>query len=292
MKTQSLQDAMVDRFKLQERYKTKFKADAAKALEQNTRIAAGKDNIIALEVDDKDAAFAADMANGYVVELRKLMGRLALTEAQQRRAFFANKVQEARAELAEADKALRATGVNASTLKTSPLAAVEVVAKLKGAITAQEIKIGGMRGYLTESAPEVKQALVELGTLQGQLAKAEKDEPASASGRLEGGYVERFREYKYKETLFEMFVKQYELARVDEAREGAVIQVIDSAQPPVRKSKPKKAQITLIAALAAGFALLLFVFIRQALRNAVRDQETAGKLAQLKASWRHALGKA
>lgn len=291
MKTQSLQDAMVDRFKLQERYESKFKLDARKALEQNTRIAAGKDNIIALEVDDKDAAFAADMANGYVVELRQLMGRLALTEAQQRRAFFANKVQEAKAELAEADKALRATGVNASTLKTSPLAAVEVVAKLKGAITAQEIKIGGMRGYLTESAPEVKQALVELGTLQSQLAKAEKDEPASASGRLEDGYVERFREYKYKETLYEMFVKQYELARVDEAREGAVIQVIDPALPPEQKSKPKKALISAMASLGGGFFIFIFVFLRQYLRNARKDQETSEKLEQLRVSWRKAFGR-
>jgi hypothetical protein len=122
-----------------------------------------------------------------------------------------------------------------------------------------------MRGYLTESAPEVKQALVELATLRSQLAKAEKDEPAAVSGRLEDTYVERFREYKYKETLYEMFAKQYELARVDEAREGAVIQVIDPAQPPEKKSQPKKALIAIIATLAAGFALLLFVVVRQAL---------------------------
>jgi capsule polysaccharide export protein KpsE/RkpR len=276
---------------LQERYEKKFKTDARRALFENTKIQAGKDSIIQLEVDDKDPDFAAEMANGYVSELRKLMGRLSLTEAQQRRAFFENKIIEAKTELAQADKSLRSTGISASTLKSSPLAAVEVVAKLKGAITAQEIKIGGMRGYLTESAPEIKQALVELNILRNQLTKAEKDDPTLSVGRLEDSYVERFRDYKYKETLYEMFAKQYELARVDEAREGAVIQVIDPAQTPERKTKPIKALIVATSTFAACFALLLFVFIRQALRNLSQDAEYAQKMAALKASWRKAFGR-
>ena len=290
LKTQSIQDAMVDRFKLQERYDTKFKVDARKALLDNTKITAGKDSIIQLEVDDKVPRMAADMANAYVAELKKLMTRLSMTEAQQRRAFFENKIHEAKTDLAEADKALRSTGINANTLKSSPLAAVEVVAKLKGAITAQEIKISGMRGYLTEAAPEIKQAMVELATLRAQLSKAEQNDPAP-TGKLEDTYIERFRDYKYRETLYEMFAKQYELARVDEAREGAYIQVIDPAQSPEKKSKPKKALVAIVATLAAGFALLLFVFVRQALRNSTKDEETASKLAQLKTAWRRALGK-
>ena len=291
LKTQSIQDAMVDRFKLQERYDEKYKVDARKELLANTKITAGKDTIIQLEVDDKDPRTAADMANAYVAELKKLMTRLSMTEAQQRRAFFENKIHEAKTDLAEADKALRSTGINANTLKSSPLAAVEVVAKLKGAITAQEIKISGMRGYLTEAAPEIKQAMVELATLRAQLSKAEQNDPAP-TGKLEDTYIERFRDYKYRETLYEMFAKQYELARVDEAREGAYIQVIDPAQPPERKAKPKKALVAVITTLAAGFALLLFVFVRQALRNGTKDEETANKLTTLRLSWRKALGKA
>ena len=165
----------------------------------------------------------------------------------------------------------------------------------KAQITAQEVKVGAMRGYLAETAPDFKQAMTELANLRAQLAKQDKDE---AKGVSEGGaagqgdYISRYREFKYHETLFELFAKQYELAKVDEAREGAVIQVLDAAQPPERKSKPKKALIAIIATLASGFALLLFVFIRQALRNGAKDEETAGKLTQLKTSWRRALGKA
>jgi tyrosine-protein kinase Etk/Wzc len=289
LKSQSVLNAMVDRFKLQERYEIKLKTDARKELLENTKIQAGKDSIIQLEVDDKDPVFAAELANGYVSELQKLMSRLSLTEAQQRRAFFENKLVEAKAELALSDRALRSTGISASTLKSSPLAAVEIVARLKGVITAQEIKIGGMRGYLTESAPEVKQALVELTILRDELAKAEKDDPTLSVGRLEDSYVERFRDYKYKETLYEMFAKQYELARVDEAREGAVIQVIDVAQTPELKTHPKKAVIAIIATISTGFVLLLFVFVRQAIRNSSQDSESAKKLVSIQASWRRAL---
>ncbi len=91
--------------------------------------------------------------------------------------------------------------------------------------------------------------------------------------------------------MFELFAKQFEIAKVDESREGAIIQILDAAQPPERKSKPKKAFIAIIATLAAGFSLLFFVLIRQALNNASKDQESANKLNYLKASWKKAIGK-
>ncbi len=81
------------------------------------------------------------------------------------------------------------------------------------------------------------------------------------------------------------------MARVDESREGAVIQVLDAAQAPERKSKPQKATITMVATLATGFALLLFVFIRQAFRGAAQVPESAEKLARLQGAWRTALGR-
>ncbi|OYU31459.1 MAG: lipopolysaccharide biosynthesis protein [Comamonadaceae bacterium PBBC2] len=288
LKSASIQDGLVERFKLQERYDKKFKVDTRKELENNTKIAAGKDGIISVEFDDRDPQFAADVANGYVQELRKLMGRLALTEAQLRRTFFEGKLQETKDALAQADQELRATGINASSLKSSPVAAVEVVARVKAGIVAQEVKIGAMRGYMTESSPEVKQAMVELSALRAQLTSAEKAEPQEAG---QSNYVERYRNFKYQETLFELFAKQYELARVDEGREGSVVQVVDVAQPPEKKSKPKKALIALLATVGTGFLLLIFVFVRNAIRNASQTTETQSKLAQINASLRKALGK-
>ncbi len=288
LKSVSLQDALIDRFKLSDRYDAKFKSETRVELTSNIRIVSGKDGLIALEVDDKDPQFAADLANAYVEELRNLLGRLAVTEAQQRRLFFEKQLQITKENLANADLALKSSGINSSVLKSSPPSAIEAVARLKGGISVQEVKLGSMRNYLTENAPEFKQALNELASLRTQLAKAEKDEPASKDA---SDYVSRYREFKYQETMFELFAKQFELAKVDESREGAVIQVLDVAQPPERKAKPKEALIAIIAALTSGFALLLFVFVRSAFKNAAQDESTQLKISSLQSSWSKALGK-
>ena len=289
MKSNSVQDALIERFKLDERYQAKFKEDARAALTGSTRATSGKDGLITVQIDDKDPKFAAELANAHVDELQKLLARLAVTEAQQRRAFFEKQLGQVKEKFTEAEQALRATGVSSSVLKSNPTSALAAVAGLKAQVTAQEVKVGAMRGYLADTAPDFKQAMTELANLRAQLAKQEKDEPAAAAGQ--GDYVAKFREFKYQETLFELFARQFEMAKVDESREGAVIQVLDAAQPPERKSKPKKALIAIIATLAAGFALLLFVFIRQALRNANQDPESAQKLSALQTSWRKAIGR-
>jgi tyrosine-protein kinase Etk/Wzc len=287
MKSVSVQDALIERFKLVEKYEAKLKTDARMALTGSARIASGKDGLISVEVDDKDPKFAADLANAHVDELRNLLARLAVTEAQQRRMFFEKQLQITKENFTKADLALKSSGINSSVLKSSPASAVEAVARLKAGISVQEVKLGTMRNYLTESSPDFKQALSELASLKAQLAKAEKEEPAS-QGKTD--YVARYREFKYQETMFELFAKQFELAKVDESREGAVIQVLDIAEPPERKAKPKKAMIAIIAILASGFALLLFVFVRSALKNASQDEETKLRMAALKGSWRRAFG--
>ena len=287
MKSVSVQDALIERFNLIEKYETKLKSVARLALSGSVRIASGKDGLISVEVDDKDPKFAADLANAHVEELRNLLGRLAVTEPQQRRMFFEKQLQITKENLAKAEVALKSSGINSSALKSSPSSAVEAVARLKAGISVQEVKLGSMRNYLTESAPEFKQALSELASLKMQLAKAEKEEPAAQSS---SDYVARYREFKYQETMFELFAKQFELAKVDESREGAVIQVLDVAEPPDRKAKPNKAMIAVFAALASGLALLLFVFIRSALNGASQNQETQQRISSLQASWKKSLG--
>ena len=292
LKSRSVQDALIDRFKLLDRYETKFRDDARNTLGTNAQIASGKDGLITIDVSDKDPTFAAQLANAHVEELGKLLNRLAVTEAQQRRLFFEKQLTNAKDNLVKAEQALKASGVNSSALKASPGAAVEGMAKLKAGITVQEIKLASMRGYLTESAPDFKQAQTELAAMRAQMTRAEREEPA-ATGANDGDsdYIARFRDFKYHETLFELFAKQYEMARIDESREGAVIQVLDAAQSPERKSKPKKAQIAMLTTLAVGFALLLFVFIRQALRGAAQFPESAQKLSRLRLAWAKALGR-
>ena len=293
VQSRSVQDALIDRFNLKERYDKELKEDARKVLEKKVNATAGKkDGLIVVQVDDTDPEFAATLANAHVEELRKLMARLAVTEAQQRRLFFEKQLEDVKTKLISAEQALKATGVNAGTLKTSPAAAVAELASLKAAITGQEIKLANLRSILTDKAPELKLALVELAALKEQFNKAQSKE-ANVSNTTAGQdqYIGRYRDYKYFETLFEIFSKQYELARVDESREGAVIQVVDAAIAPERKSKPKKALIAILTTLAAGFVLLLWVFVRNAFKSAATNPETADKLAQIKQGWWRAWGR-
>ena len=285
LKSRSVADPLIERFNLVQRYQAKLHDDARKALEASVRISSGKDGLITVEVDDHDPKVAADMANAYVEELGRLMSRLSLTEAQQRRAFFEKQLSDAKTNLTRAEQALKSSGVNLSALKSSPEAVVTAVAQLQAQIAAQEVKVASMRGYLTESAPDFKQALTELAAIRSQLARAARSEPRPAQG-VDADYVARFRDYKYYETLFELFAKQFELAKVDESREGSLIQVVDVAQVPERKSKPKKALIAVIASLASGFLLLLFVFVRSALRKARQDPRVAERLTVISQSLR------
>lgn len=289
MKSVSIQDALIERFKLMERFQSKVKEDARQTLARSTQILLGKDGLISVEVDSTDPQFAADLANAYVEELQRIMGRLAMTEAQMRRQFFQKQLAQAKDNLTKAEQALRSAGVTRSTTKLALSSAVESVVRLKAMIFAQELKLANMRSYLAESSQDFKVAMNDLATYKAQLAKAEQEDPANAS-TSSNDYVSRYRDFKYHETLFDLFAKQYELARVDESREGATIQVLDVAQPPERKSKPKKAVIAMVATLAAGFILLLWVFARQAMRNASSSPETSAKMQALRAGWRRALG--
>jgi len=263
LKTQSILDDMVNEFNLQERYKSEYREDARKELINNTKFQTGKESIISIEVEDKDPIVAAEMANGYVVQLKKLMSKLSLNEAQQRREFFENKVIETKIELEKSDKLLRATGIKETVIKSSPAAAIEIVAKIRGSITSQEVKINGMKGYLSINSPDMKQALLELNVLKSQLKIAEKNEIKIDYGKIEDSYVERYRDYKYKEALYELFSKQYELARVDESREGSVIQVIDPAKIPERKIKPKRGIIAIVITILTLLSIITYKLLEK-----------------------------
>ena len=289
LKGESVANGLIDRFGLVARYEVDYKVDARKTLDNLSRITSGKDGLITIEVDDKDPVFAAQLANGFVTEFDRLLDRLAITDAQQRRVFFEKQLQDTKAKLDKAEMALQSSGVNGTAFKVSPEAAIKATAEVQALVAAQEVQLASMRAYLTESAPEFKQGLTTLAALRTQLSQLEKSSPAPSAA--EADYVARYRDLKYFETLFEAFSKQYEMAKVDEAREGSNTQVVDPALPPERKSKPKKGLVAVITAVAAGFLFLLFVFIRQSWQQAAADPEVQHKVFRLQRAWSRAVGR-
>jgi uncharacterized protein involved in exopolysaccharide biosynthesis len=240
-----------------------------------------KDGIISIDVDDHDPKRAADIANAFVEELRNLSNTLAIGEAAQRRLFFETQLRQTKDSLTKSELALRGSGISEAALKTMPQSAVEALARLKAQITAQEIKLASMRMFMTDSNPQFRLAIQELTALRTELSKAEQSDTAKAAGNG-AEYIAKYRDFKYHETLFELMAKQYELARIDEAREGAVIQVVDAAQPPERKSKPKDTLVTISTTLAAFLLTLIFVFARRALQKLEGNSESAEKLRRFR----------
>lgn len=272
MQSTTAANRMIDKFELLKVYDEDYRVDAQRDLEKNSRFSVGKkDGLITIEVDDKSPQRAADIANEYVDELRRMTSVLAVSEAQQRRVFFEHQLQQSRDQLVRAQQALQASGFNQGALRAEPKASAEAYARLKAEVTASEVRLQTLRGSLSDNAVEVQQQLATLNALRAQLARLEQAN-AGAGGP---DYIGKYREFKYQETLFELFSRQYEMARVDESREGALIQVVDPATPPEKKSKPKRAYIAVGATLAALLLLVVYVLTRHFWRAAAAGRGTS-----------------
>lgn len=256
MQSATVSDRLIDRFRLMEVYDEEFRSVTRRTLLTKASITAGKkDGLIVIEVDDHDAQRAAEIANAYVEELRLTTNTLAIGEAQQRRKFFEQKLEETKTRLTDAQVALQESGFSAGVLRAEPKVAADGYARLRAELTAAEVRLQTMRRSLADTAPEMQQQQAHLGALRGELAKLEKQDSGTTS--RDAGYIGRYRDYKYQETLFDLYAKQFEMARLDESREGALIQVVDVATAPDRKTKPKRGLIALGVAALAGVLLSL-----------------------------------
>ena len=299
LKSRSVADSIIERFELMRIYDSKYLVDARKELAGNSSIAVSRDGVITLEVEDKDPKRAADMANAYVEVLRGLTVTLAVSEAGQRRLFFEGQLKRAKNDLISAEAELMKFTQESGLVNPQGQIGLSVAAAaaLRAQIAAKEIQLYAMRSFATESNPDLKRAQQELSGLQTELAKMERNAtsgkgdvmvPFGKAPSIGLEYVRRFRDMKYYETLFEVLAKQYEIARIDEAKDATLIQVLDKAVEPERKSRPKRALIVILAALAAGFLAVLLAFIREAAEKARGDPKRGQQIAVLR---RYLLGK-
>ncbi|MEY4316905.1 MAG: hypothetical protein RI902_713 [Pseudomonadota bacterium] len=290
MQSETLQNEVIKKLDLQERYSAKTLVDTRNALKGTVKIAADKKaGLITIEADDKDPEFAAKLANIHVEELRNLMGRLAVTDAQQRRVFYDQAISKTQAELAEAEANFRSAREKSGMQVTAVIAesGVRASAELRGQIAAKEVQMQAMSRFATPQNPDVQRLGSELGALRAQLSKIEQgsgvDDKTSPIQQLA---VKAFRDIKAREAMMGVLVAQYESARVDESKEGPLIQQVDVAVAPERKSKPKRAIVVLVAAFAGFFLGVLVAFVRRAIRNAASSPEGGAQMAKLKEAWR------
>jgi len=292
-RSRTVEDAVIQRFGLMARYRKKRMADVRKKFEDRTTVVLGtKDGLIRITVRDRDAKLAASIANGYVEELRKLSATLAITEASQRRLFFQQQLLEAKNDLGTAEEAMKSTQHSTGVLQIDSQAKslIEAGAMLRAQVVAKQVQIQSMRSFATDDNPELVMAKQQLGALQAQLEKLtgsaqEVNSFIVPKGKVpEAGmeYLRRFRELKYRETVYELIAKQFELAKLDEARQGSIVQVMDIAVPPDKKSFPPRAIIVVLVTLIALVIAVLCTFACERWALAKRNPEQYRRIQVLR----------
>lgn len=294
LKSRTVEDGMVRQFNLMQEYHSHFVSDARKAFENHVTVEGnGKDGLIHISVDDRDPKRAAQLANGYVEQYRHLSEHLAVTEAGQRRLFFEQQLEQAKNNLANAEEAMkvaeRKTGL--IQLDSQARALIESAASLRAQITAKEVQVESLRTYATDENSQLVQAQQELSSLRAQLAKlggaggdAATDLIISKGQVTAAGieYVRKLRDVKYYEAIFDILARQFEVAKLDEAKQGAVIQVVDAAVPPERRSSPKRAMIVIVSTAVGLLIGVITALITEAKRRARNDANLLRKLSALR----------
>ena len=300
LKSDSVVHALDARFDLKNHYEVKSFEALRKTLPSFVRIASDKKSgVISVEVDDKTPQFAADLANAHSTELMKVLSRLAVSEAQQRRVFYEQQLKDTKEHLIKAEQDLRAVQEKSGVIVLDKQAEALIggAAQLRALIAEREVQLKVLRTSATEQNPDVMRLSSELGALRGQLARMESSQggnPGSAVDMPVGkipeaaiDYVRARRELKLQETLLEGIVRQYELAKLDEAKEGSGLQQVDKALPPDYKSKPSRALIVLIGLLLGLLGSSAWVVLtRYAALVREQDPASAQSWQNLKRSWR------
>jgi uncharacterized protein involved in exopolysaccharide biosynthesis len=294
LQSRTVEDAMVRHFGLMQEYHARYLSDARMAFENHVTVdGSGKDGLIRISVEDRNPQSAADIANGYVDQFRNLSQHLAITEASQRRLFFEQELEQAKDNLANAEEALKQTEQTTGVIQpdSQSRALIDSAESLRAQITAREVQIQGMQTYATAENSQLVQAQRELEGLRAQLAKLGGTEdthtgelivPKGLVPEASLEYVRKLRDVKYNETIFDILARQFEAAKLDEAKEGALIQVVDPAVPPDIRSSPKRGLIV-VAATAAGLLLGVFIALFQVgYRRMKDDSEDSVKLHLLR----------
>ncbi|HEX5432365.1 MAG TPA: hypothetical protein VFW83_10385 [Bryobacteraceae bacterium] len=302
LRSRPVADAIIHRFDLKSVYRARDLTDARRKLADYTTIVSEKSDLISISVTDKDKQRSAEIANAYTEQLRALTQTLAVSEAAQRRLFYEQQLKNAKEDLVKAEVAFQNVQQKKGLVQPDAQARALIgsLAELRAEIAAKQVQVQALRSYSTERNPDVQLAENQLSSLQAQLSKLERsDQPSGPAGlsieqvpAAGREYLSAEHELLYRQTLFDLLMKQYDAARLDEAKEASIIQVVAPAIPPDRKSSPMRglliAFFTIGGVLAGSIAALALwwreilqsdpVIVRQirTFRSALTGREPAG----------------
>jgi uncharacterized protein involved in exopolysaccharide biosynthesis len=288
LESRTIADGIIQRFDLQKVYKVNRISDAEKELKSRSTFLLAKNTLISISVEDHDPKRATDIANAYLDALREQNGRLALTESAQRRYFFEQQLEREKNALADAEVELKRTEEQTGLIAPNGQAQMEM--QVRAQITSLQIELASLRQGATEENPEVVRLQTQIAGLQEQLQRFQSDPAKHKAGNIQSPkvpelaleYVRKQREVKYHETLFELLARQYESARLDESRDAPVLQVVDRATLPDKKSGPHRLLLILAAMFVGAFLGAGWVLLRHVIAKFRQDPVQAQKLDNLR----------
>ena len=294
--SRTIADNVIKNFHLQDVYHKKLISETRKDLAKHVSFSSGKDSLIKITAEDHDPQRAADLANAFVDELYRQNSRLAITDAAQRRLFFEQQLSGEKDALANAETALKNTQQSTGMLAPGGQAEalIRAAAQIKAEIVSREVQLMGMRSFATDENPHLQVLEQEIKGFKSQLAGLEASGQSGLGVEFSAGklpqasleYIRKFRDMKYHETLYELLAKQYEAARIDEARQAPMIQVVDRAAVPDKKTWPPRGVFTLAAAVAGLLAACGWVLVTRAIRNLSQAPDHAVSLEALRGALR------
>lgn len=294
LKSRTVLDRMVDRFDLMKLYRTSYRQNARNRLLDDVLSVRDdrKSGIITINVEDKDPKRAAEMANAFVEELQKLNTGLAITQASQRRLYFEEQLKAAKVSLTQAEEGMKSfqERTGALHMESQAKAVLEGIGMLRAQIAAKEVELKVMRTYSTAQNPDLQRVEEALKGLRAELAKMEGrggkgHDPLMPTGRMaEIGtdYAKQLRDLKFNEVLYGLLLQQYEAAKLDEAKDATTVQVIDTAVPPEKKVKPKRATMVILAGIIGFFLSVFAAFLMEYRDRANANPEDRERFDTLK----------
>ncbi len=285
LQSRAVADVIIERFDLMSRFEWESRDGAYRALRNKVSASVDRNNgFITVQVDDEDPRFAAELANAYVEELQQLHARINLNTVGRERVFLEERLAMVQRDLVRAEDTLRdfQQSNKAIQIDAQAMAVIDSMSRLKGQITAREVELGVLLTSHTEQNPQVRALREGIAQLRAQLRNLQGSSPGARQSAdifittaevpdLGLQYARLLREFKVQETLYELLTNQYEVAKINEAKDSWPLQVLDRAYPPDEKSKPRRSRIVLLATFAAGMLAVMGAFVREMLDKA--DQE-------------------
>ncbi len=287
-------DAIIQKFGLMQAYHAKDMTEARKNLAEYTQVTSEKNGFITVSVTDKDKKRVAEMANAYTDQLRILTQTLAVTDASQRRLFYEEQLKQVKEVLVSAELAFQQVQQQKGLvqLDAQAKAMIEGIAALRAQVAAKQVEVQALRSYSTEQNPDVQLAERELTSLQAEESRLEQTNHSPGIAGLGLGnvpaagleYLRAAHELAYRQALFDMLMKQYDAARLDEAKEAAVIQVVEPAIPPENESSPHRAIVVTIFTVLGFIVSCLYIYAFRLSDIAQSRPEWFLQLTELKAA--------